>query len=153
MEKIMKQLLFLKSTGCLVGEVTDEATLAQLDLSKFHVKSVVMGEYEVWEGDYYTGKIVSVANKAIVRECDVVYSSNVRILQEYPVHKQLNIIMDLIDQANLPRTREYEEMRDFIRQVRSDHLEKIETYKSNPDAYIWYSLEDERRDIKNKTIV
>jgi hypothetical protein len=145
-----KHLVFLKTTGALFAELEDESTISQLDLSKFHVKTVNMSDTEVWQGDYSTGKIISVENRSIIKESELEYETNLKILREYPIHKQLNVIIDLIERANLPRTPEYELMREYISSVKAEHEEKISVYKSDPTSYVWYSTEEERQDIRNK---
>lgn len=154
MAKQTRTLLFLKSTGALIGEITADTEQSALDLTQFHVKTISIADdgSEFWQGDYYTGGVVSRNDRPIVAESVLKYNTNVKILTEYPVHTQVNIIIDMLRNAGLPRTAEFDELCDYLDTVRAEHKQKVAKYSGNPEAYVWYSYEQELADLKKKII-
>lgn len=154
MKKKKQTFIFLKSTGGLIGEVTPDMDMNLMDLTNFLVKTVEIADdgSEFWQGDYYSGSVVQRNNRPVIMESTLMYNTNVKILTEYPIHKQLNVLIDVIRSSSLPKTPEFEEMCEYLDRVKEEHKKKIEVYKSNPDAYIWYSYEQETEDMKKKTI-
>lgn len=154
MTKQSRTLLFLKSTGALIGEITADTAQEALDLTQFHVKTINIADdgSEFWQGDYYTGSVVSRNDRPIVAESVLKYNTNVKILTEYPVHTQVNIIIDMLKNSGLPKTAEFEELCSYLDTVRDEHRQKVAKYSSNPEAYVWYSYEQELADLKKKII-
>ena len=70
------------------------------------------GDY--WHGDYDTGSIQSKAEKPLVTESLLKYNTNVKILEQYPIHKQLNIIIEMLNASDIPNTEAFTEMKTFI---------------------------------------
>lgn len=145
MAKVKRDLLFLKNTGVLIGEIHDETDRESLNLEKFVVKSVEfdteLGEY--WYGDHDTGEIRSRVEKPVVTESYVKYDTNLTIVGEYPVHKQLNIIVDMLNKSSVEKTPEFLAMKEFIDTVRSNYQEQVAAYANNPEGYTWISEEEE----------
>lgn len=154
MAKQTRTLLFLKSTGVLIGEISADTDQSALDLTHFYVKTISMADdgSEFWQGDYYTGGIQRRNDRPIVTESMLKYNTNVKILTEYPVHTQINIIIDMLRNSGLPRTAEFDELCDYLDTVRNEHRQKVATYSSNPEAYVWYSYEQEQSDLKKKIV-
>jgi hypothetical protein len=152
MAKQQRELLFVKNTGALIGEMTPEMDRSIFNLEKFETKVVEidtdLGEY--WHGDYVTGEIRSRIDKPIITESLVRYTTNVDILTEYPIHKQLNVLIDLLAQTDIPKTPEFEAMREFLQASRQNYAEKVQLYSSNTDAYVWVSKEQEELHIRAK---
>ena len=59
------------------------------------------------------------------------------------MHKQLNIIIDMLDRMWGSKTDEFTEMKAFIDEIVSEHREKKRVYSSNPDVYRWISQQEE----------
>jgi hypothetical protein len=154
MAKKTRELLFLKSTGVLIGEITEGVDRSTLDFSQLLVKLVELdqetGEY--WHGDYSTGTVKSSQEKPVILESKVKYYSNIKVLEKYPVHKQLNIIIDMLDKSEIAKTVEYEKMREFLQAVRDEHNEKVAVYSSNPDVYTWVSELEEHLEASKKVV-
>ncbi len=152
MAKKLRSLLFLKSTGVLIGEINQETDHSVMDFNKLYVKEVELDEEagDYWLGDYATGRVASKLDKPIVAESAVKYATNLRILTEYPVHKQLNILIDMLDKSDLVKTPEFIAMKSYLEQMRSQHQEKCATFASDSDAYVWISESQEHAEFAKK---
>lgn len=138
-------LLFLKSTGAFIGQLTDDVDTSVLDLTKFAIKPVDLdvNEGEYWYGDLFNGEVRSRAVKPVITEQFLRYQTNTKILKQYPIHTQLNILLDMIDKNATVKTPEFEEFKAFLDMLRTSHNEKKAYYSSNPDSYTWVSAEEE----------
>jgi hypothetical protein len=152
MSKQSRELLFLKSTGVLIGEITSDNDRSKLDLTKFDTKVVDIDESlgEYWYGDFSTGEIRARSEKPVITESYVRYTTNTTVLQRYPIHTQLNIIIDMLDQSGIPKTEKFSELKEYLDLIRSNHQEQIESYSTNPAAYTWVSLDEENETISKK---
>lgn len=153
MAKELRELIFLKSTGALIGEVTsDTPRNEEAFQSKFNIKSIDIDEDagEFWYGDYQSGEIRNRFDKPIISESLVKYGTNQKIIDKYPVHKQINILIAVI-RANpsLNLTPEFQEMINFLDAQRNKHSQKLTNY-SNTDAYHWVSTAEEQAEIEKK---
>ena len=141
-----KKLIFMKSNGVLVAMIDKDQNTDYIDTDKFHIKTVEMdnenGDY--WHGDYDTGSIQSKADKPVVNEGLLKYNTNVKILEEYPIHKQLNIIIDMLDTSDVPNTEAFTAMKAFIDAAKANLDEKVTAYSTNSDAYVFVSTEDDK---------
>ncbi len=153
MAKEIRKLLFLKSTGAVIGEITDDTDASVLDLTKFMIKPVEMdSDTEYWFGDFSSGKVMSKIEKPMITEAMVKYTSNVKALSEYPIHKQLNILIDMLDKSSIEKTVEFQKMKEFLDTIRQEHNEKVSFYANNPETYTWLSEKDEI-DMNSKKII
>jgi hypothetical protein len=154
MAKETRKLLFLKSTGVLIGEITADTDESVMDFSKFYIKEVGIDstKQEYWSGDYATGQVLSKLDKPIITESVLNYSTNLKVLEVYSIHKQLNILVDMLDKNASEKTPEFVAMRDFLKTARQEHLQKIQAYSSNPEAYIWVSKEQEEAMLSKKVV-
>jgi uncharacterized protein YlxP (DUF503 family) len=152
MAKVERNLLFIKSTGTLIGEIPQDTDSSQLNLDKFLIKTVEIddeaGDY--WYGDYSTGEVRSRSDKPVLTESYVKYNTNVTVLKEYPIHKQLNIIIDMLDKNSAVKTDEFIAMKEFIDAARNQHAEQVQAYASNPDAYTWINEDQEQAILAQK---
>jgi len=141
-----KKLIFMKSNGVLVAMMENDQDTSYVDLEKFNIKVVEMdsdnGDY--WHGDYDTGTIQSRTEKPLVNEATLKYNTNVKILEEYPIHKQLNIIIEMLDASDVPNTDEFTAMKAFIDAAKANLDEKITAYSTNSDAYTFVSVDDDK---------
>lgn len=154
MAKQLRNLLFLRSTGVLIGEITPDTDESVLDLANFYVKAVHIDEEagEYWFGDYATGQVQSRLDKPVITESALKFASNVKVLTEYPIHKQLNILIDMLDKSNVEKTPDFIAMKAFLDQVRDFHQQKKAVYSSNDNAYVWISQEQERAEADKKSV-
>lgn len=154
MAKKTRELLFLKSTGVLIGEITDDVDTSVMDLSQFYTKHVEIDEEngEYWHGDYSTGTIKSRMSKPLIAESQVKYYSNIKALEQYPIHKQINVIIDMLSKSGIPQTDDFTVMKEFLEAIREEHNEKISVYASNPDVYTWVSEAEEHLQASKKVI-
>jgi hypothetical protein len=154
MAKKIRKLLFLKSTGVLIGEITDDVDTSVMDLSQFYTKNVEIDEdnEEYWHGDFSTGTVKSRLTKPLITESQVKYYSNLKALEQYPIHRQINVIVDMLDKSGIPQTEAFMRMREFLQAIREEHNEKISVYASNPDVYTWVSESEEHLQTSKKVI-
>lgn len=141
-----KHLIFLKDAGNLIAMLEGDSDLSVFDTSKFVIKTVDLdvdaGEF--WHGDHATGGISKKSEKPVVYESVLKYNTNAKILEEYPIHKQLNIVIDMLAQSELPNTEDFAQMIEFIAAARAVHNEKVQAYASQPDVYTFISSEDDQ---------
>jgi hypothetical protein len=147
-----RELLFLKSTGVLIGEITPDLDRSKLDLSRFDTKVVEIDEDqgEYWYGDFSTGEVRARVEKPVITESYARFATNVRVISEYPIHTQLNIIIDMLDQSDIQKTEKFIQLKEYLDLIRNEHQEQIQAYSTNSDAYTWVSLEEERATIIKK---
>jgi len=140
-----KHLIFIKPEGKLIGMMPEDMDIDSIDSTKFDVKTLAFdqeaGQY--YNGDFLTGDIESKADKPLVQESTLRYNTNVKILNEYSIHKQLSIIIDMLDKSDIPNTEAFTTMVEFINGAVADLKEKTETYKNNPTAYTFVSKDDD----------
>lgn len=115
----------------------------------------------VYVGDYETGSLrnvnelepkdyreANVDKKWRVFETEMDSTANKLITEElnYPLYKQLNIIMDVLNSNSdkLTLTEDFKVMFNKIQEVRSNFKNTFESYKDAPKAVV-VSKEDERR--------
>jgi hypothetical protein len=149
-----RKLLFLKSTGVLIGEITPETNQSVMDLSQFLIKDIMFDEskQEYWYGDYYSGEVRSRLDKPVIHESMVKYSTNSKILQKYPIHNQIDIIIDMLAKSSIEKTPEFIELKNYIDEQVAKHHEKVQTFSTNSDAYVWISSKDEEEEYSKKAI-
>ena len=154
MAKKIRNLLFLKTTGVLIGEITDEVDTSVMDLSQFLTKAVEIDEElgEYWYGDYASGEVRSRYEKPVIAESQVKFYTNLKALEQYPIHKQINVIIDLIDKSGIAQTDDFVKMKEFLQAVRDEHNEKVAVYSSNPDVYTWVSEAEEHLQASKKVV-
>ena len=154
MAKKIRELLFLKSTGVLIGEITEDVDTSVMDLSQFLTKQVEIDEEngQYWYGDFNTGSVKSRYEKPVISESEVKYYTNLKALEQYPIHKQLNVIIDMLDKSGLPQTDDFMKMKEFLEAIREEHNEKISVYSSNPNIYTWVSASTEYELASKKVI-
>ena len=96
MSKEKKTLMFNAKTGVLIGAMPSTTDATQLKLDKFKFKEVELDPInEFWDGDYDSGQIKSVDEKPRFSEAGVNGATAASIESQYPIHKQINIILDI----------------------------------------------------------
>lgn len=140
-----KHLIFIKPSGKLIAMMPEDTDISTIDRTKFDIKTLEFDAYagQYYHGDYQTGDIKSKADKPLVNESTLKYNTNVKILNEYSIHKQLSIIIDMLDKSDIPNTDEFTTMVDFINSAVSNLKEKTKVYKDNPNTYTFVSKDDD----------
>ena len=140
--KEKQNLMFNKKTGVLIGALPDTTPTANLDLSKFVLKEIEADPInEFWEGDYKTGRIKAVDEKPRFMEVGVNVATQDAIEGKYPLHKQMNILIDMVNKSDMPNTPEFTEMMEHIRDQIDLGKQKKKKYKES-DAFDYVSEDD-----------
>ena len=146
MEK--KTFLFNAKNGVFTADLTEtlKATpdvMNNLDLSKFKVKEVDFDNTtHYWEGDYDTGSVKPMHDKQIIYERAVNTSANMRVLEKWPLHKQINALIEMLDQADIPNTPKITELKQHIEAIKQETIEMKKVYEQD-DAYEYIKVADE----------
>lgn len=140
---IKKYLIFNKKTGALLATVPGDTDASQFNLDSFLIKEVFLAPGQYYMGDYYTGQVHDDSVKPLITETEVRIKASNKVWREYPIHKQLNIIIDMLAHANINRTPEFQKMLDYVNNVRKSANLQIESYKNNTDAYNFLTREEE----------
>ena len=137
-------LLFNKKTGVLIGRIDPSIDVASLDKEKFVTKTIQLDIGEYYWGDYETGKIVHSDEKPYISEKDIRFYASADILDLYPIHKQLNIIVDMLEKSDLEKTPEFKKMLEDIKPFRERANQQMQAYQST-NAFSFYSnaIDDE----------
>ena len=143
-EKI--NLMFSKPNGIFMGVLTKEMEEDQRvdERAVFYIKEVEMDvDLEWYDGDYETGSVKPMDDRPTIRERELVYGANMKVLQKFPVHKQINIIIEMLNQSEVPNTPRFDELRDRIARYSKEVKEQIAIYKSDPETYRFISTAEE----------
>jgi len=146
MEK--KTFLFNAKNGVFTADLTEtlKATpdvMNSLDLSKFKVKEVEFDNTtHYWDGDYDTGSVKPMHDKQIIYERAINTSANIRVLEKWPLHKQINALIEMLDQADIPNTSKITELKQHIETIKQETIEMKKVYEQD-DAYEYIKVADE----------
>ena len=143
-----KTFLFNAKNGAFTANLTEtlkenQFIMDSLDLTKFKVKEVEFDNTtHYWEGDYNTGSVKPMHDKTIVKESEVNYNANLRVLEEFPLHKQLNIIIDMLDKSKITNTKKFEKLRDHIKAIKEETKEQKKVYAKD-SAFEYVTIKEE----------
>jgi hypothetical protein len=143
-----KTFLFNAKNGVFTADLTETLkttpdVMNNLDLSKFKVKEVDFDNTtHYWEGDYDTGSIKPMHDKQIIYERAVNTSANIRVLEKWPLHKQINALIEMLDQADIPNTPKITELKQHIETIKQETIEMKKVYEQD-DAYEYIKVADE----------
>ena len=146
MEK--KTFLFNAKNGVFTADLTEtlKATpnvMDSLDLSKFKVKEVEFDNTtHYWDGDHDTGSVKPMHDKQIIYERAVNTSANMRVLEKWPLHKQINALIEMLDQADIPNTPKITELKQHIETIKQETIKMKKVYEQD-DAYEYIKVADE----------
>lgn len=115
------------------------ANLTTADV-KFRVEAI--GDDDYFWGDFATGRVFDKHEKPLIDELAIDTIINKEILSKYPVHTQLNIIAECLENAGIPLTADFIEMREFVKQKVDNHNTAKQIYKDNPDIYAFWPKPD-----------
>lgn len=138
-----KYLVFNKKNGTLLATVPGDTDISQFDVANFLVKEVFLAPGQYYMGDYYTGQVHDDTVKPLITETEVRVKASNKVWREYPIHKQLNIIIDMLAQAGINKTQEFQKMIDYVNNVRKSTNLQIESYQNNKDAYNFLTRQEE----------
>ena len=143
-----KTFLFNAKNGVFTADLTETLKLTpdvmnSLDLSKFKIKEVDFDNTtHYWEGDYDTGSVKPMHDKQIIYERAVNTSANMRVLEKWPLHKQINAIIEMLDAADIPNTPKITELKAHIDTIKQETIEMKKVYEED-DAYEYIKVADE----------
>lgn len=143
-----KTFLFNKKNGVMMVNLTDSLKrtpniMEQIDMTKFNVKEVEFDNTtHYWEGDYDTGSVKPMHDKPIIYERAVNTSANLRVLEKWPLHKQINAIIEMLDAADIPNTPKITELKAHIDAIKEETKQMKKTYEED-DAYEYIKVADE----------
>jgi hypothetical protein len=143
-----KTFLFNAKNGVFTANLTDSLKqtpniMDNLDLTKFKVKEVEFDNTtHYWKGDHDTGSVKPMHDKTVVTEAEVNYNANLRVLEEFPIHKQLNIIIDMLDQSDIPNTEKFTKLKDHVKDIKEEMEEQKKVYAED-SAFEYTSIADE----------
>ena len=143
-----KTFLFNAKNGAFTANLTEtlkenQFIMDSLDLTKFKVKEVEFDNTtHYWDGDYDTGSVKPMHDKPIVKESEVNYNANIRVLEEFPLHKQLNIIIEMLDQADIPNTENLTKLKEHIEAIKQEAIEQKKVYAED-SAFEYVSIDSE----------
>ena len=146
MEK--KTFLFNAKNGVMVADLTETLkdtpdVMQNLDVSKFKIKEVEFDNTtHYWDGDHDTGSVKPMHDKPIIYERAVNASANMRVLEKWPLHKQINAIIEMLDAADIPNTPKITELKAHIDAIKQETVEMKKTYEQD-DAYVYVKVADE----------
>jgi hypothetical protein len=115
-----------------------EQFATNLAASTIKHKIVEINANQYYWGNYATGSVVDKHDMPLIDELAIDTLINKEILSNYPVHSQLNILAECLEQAGIPLTADFIEMRRFIKQKAENHNNAKQTYKDNPDIYAFW---------------
>lgn len=141
-----KHLLFIKGSGTLIAMMDAEADISGINTETFDIRTVDLDldEGEFWHGDFNTGEIRKKGEKPLILESQLKYNTNAKILEEYPIHKQLNIIIDMLANSDITKTPEFTALKEYLDAARTNHNDQVSAYASNPGAYTFVSTDDDK---------
>jgi len=146
MEK--KTFLFNAKNGVMVADLTETLkdtpdVMQNLDVSKFKIKEVEFDNTtHYWDGDYDTGSVKPMHDKPIIYERAVNASANMRVLEKWPLHKQINAIIEMLDAAEIPNTPKITELKAHIDTIKDETKQMKKVYEDD-DAYVYIKVADE----------
>lgn len=136
-----KVILFNKSNGAYFATLVDP-DVSKLDakLFKWKVLNFDSKLYTWDEGDYNNGKVIPLEEKKpIITEAVVNSIAKKSIVEEYPEHKQLNIIMNIIQKIIIENNvsgkevDEFNVMSSYIAARRSQNAKYKAAYSTSED--------------------
>lgn len=141
MAKEKFKMMFNAKNGILLGHLPKGMDTFGLDPDEVKIKTVEYDpDTEMYIGTLTEGGVKKIADlddgKAFIDEEVLNAGVADQIQQKYPMHKQLNIILDMLNASDIPNTPEFTEMMDYIKDLRERNKARKEQYKSS-DAYFF----------------
>ena len=119
------QLMFNAKNGTLIGAVPSGVSTFGLDPNEIKIKKLKYDpDVYAYIGSYDSGSLQKIrdldtAPDAVAIDEEILNKQVQDDVQHaYPIYKQLNIIIDMLNQSSVPNTQEFQEMKDFIDDLR-----------------------------------
>lgn len=154
MAKEKFKMMFNAKNGALLGHLPQGMSTFGLDPDEVKVKTVEYDpDTEVFLGTYSEGKVHKITDvdtgKAYIDEEILNAGVADQIAEEYPIHRQLNIIIDMVNKSDMPNTPEFTKMMKFIQDLREMNKTRKEEYKKG-DAYYYVDRKMSELDRKKR---
>ena len=107
-----------------------------------------------WVGKYDTGKLTKIeVNQDYPVIDEELLNANVadNIEDRYPVHKQINIMIDMLNNSDIENTQEFTDMLNFINDQRNYNKARKEVYKQDDSPYYFVSKDTIKKE-QNKLL-
>ena len=135
-------IIFNKITGALVAKmIGSHMDLVNTTYCKGKLLSYNPDTHE-YVGDYDTGSVKPMHDKQIIYERAVNTSANIRVLEKWPLHKQINALIEMLDQADIPNTPKITELKEHIEAIKQETIHMKKVYEED-DAYEYIKVADE----------
>jgi hypothetical protein len=136
------KLMFNAKNGTLLGHLPKGMNTFGLDPDEVKIKTVSYDpDKEIYIGTYADGSVKKItevdSGKAFIDEEMLNAGVSDKIQNAYPVHRQLNIIIDMLEKSDIPNTPEFQEMMSYIKDLRERNKARKTEYKNNTDAYFF----------------
>lgn len=147
-------LAFNKLSGALIGMVNGGGDDFTPQSDYLDYKLVDMNPHtQIWQGDYKTGRLVNIdQTPAPIYEQGLNERAGVKILKDYPLHKQLNIVIDcisdLLESANITN-QQFELMTQSIEQTRVINARYKQAYEDS-DEHLFISKRQAAQELADK---
>ena len=128
-----KTFLFNAKNGVFTADITATLKVKEVEFDN---------TTHYWEGDYNTGSVKPMHDKTIIRESEVNFNANLRVLEQYPLHKQMNILMEMLDKSDIPNTENFNKMQEQIKAIKEETEEQKRVYEED-DAFEYIKIESE----------
>jgi len=149
MAKQKTQLIFNKITGAYLGSVsyngsdpnkqTENLGDPEHDAMTYLLRDMDI-ETETWEGNMTTGSIIPLDDVTpTMDEYTLNSSAKDKIFREYPFHKQINIMTDLLEillskvEVEPDEIADFDLMREYIKKIRENNSRYKEAYLNHTD--------------------
>ena len=157
MAKQKHRLMFNASNGTMIGAVPSGMHTGGLNPNEVKIKTVEYDtDIEVYIGDFETGTVYKIKDidqhpDAVVIDEELLNIDVKNDIQHvYPLHRQLNIMMDMLDKSDIPNTEEFTEMCNFIKDQIERNSARKEAFKSNPNSYRFVSRQEMQKNRKRR---
>jgi hypothetical protein len=151
-----KTLMFNKNgSKTIIGALPKETDRSKINTAEVYLMDI---EYDptlqYWKGPYDTGSLKNIADINLEGQLieEDLLDANVgdNIENAYPLYKQINIIIDMLNQSSIPNTPEFTAMLEYIQDERDRNNARKEVYKDTSSPYTFVSKEDIEKSIKDR---
>lgn len=140
--KKKKVLIFSKSTGNIQCVSDDLSIVDGLNKEDFCYKIVEMASGDYYVGSYEDGQIFNITDKPMVYERDLINETYIDVLQQYPLYRQINLILEVLDKnEDIIKTDNYKEFKKFLDLKKKKLQMKIKHLSSDEKAFTFISNE------------
>ena len=147
-------LMFNKTNGVMIGGFETAEAPTNVFLENVRYRTIVYDpETHAYVGDYATGSIQEIPEDDNQTIDEQLLDNNVEenIIAEYPIYKQLNIIIDVLHRnSDVEKTKEFLQMMSFIQDQREQNNARKEVYKDPNTPYNYVSKEEIEADVRKR---